>query len=101
MGTIVEGLSKLPLVTIMILALVLPWIVLLVFSWLNHKMIIEFRNQFWEETKEARERFEAVVRMYENSAALVKNYERLCQDQQDVIISNTANMQRLCDRMGK
>jgi hypothetical protein len=99
MTTFLEGLSKLPLGTIAILALVLPWLVLLVISWLNQRMIREFRDQFWEETKESRERFEAVVRMYEDNVVLVKNYEKLATDQQDLIISNTTTVQRLLDRM--
>ncbi len=99
MTTFLEGLSKLPIGTIVILALVLPWLVLLVISWLNQRMIREFRDQFWDETKEARERFEAVVRMYEDNVVLVKNYEKLSTDQQDLIISNTTTVQRLLDRM--
>jgi len=55
--------------------------------------------QFQEETNEARERFEAVVRMYESNVALVKNYENLANDQQDIIISNTQMMQRLIDKL--
>lgn len=98
---LLNGLSKLPLGTLAVLALVLPWIVLLVFSWLNQRMMNAFRDQFKEETQEARDRFEAVVRMYENNAGLVKNYEKLCGDQQDLIISNTTTMQRLIDRMDR
>lgn len=97
--SVLNGLGKLPIVSLLIVTLVVPWIALLFFTWLNQRMIREFRDQFWEETKEARERFEVVVRMYENSAGLVKNYEKMCGDQQDLIISNTSTMQRLIDRM--
>lgn len=100
MTTVLDTLGKLPIGTLLIVAFVLPWICLLIFTWFNHRMIGQFRDQFWEETKEARDRFEVVVRMYENSANLVRNYEKLCGDQQDLIISNTTTMQRLIDRMG-
>lgn len=99
LATVVQGLGKLPLGTIVVVALVLPWLSLLIFTWLMRGIIDKFRDQFQCETKEARERFEAVVKMYENNSALVKNYEKLATDQQDLIISNTTTMQRLCDRM--
>jgi hypothetical protein len=94
-----QYLSKLPLGTLAIVALVLPWISLLVYTWLNNRLIDKFRDQFREETDEARKRFEAVVRMYEDNVMLVKNYEKMAGDQQDLIISNTTTIQRLVDKM--
>ena len=97
--TVLNELGKLPLGTLAIVALVLPWLSLLVYTWLNNRLIDKFRDQFREETDESRKRFEAVVRMYENNVGLVKNYEKMACDQQDLIITNTTTMQRLVDKM--
>lgn len=97
--TALQHLGTLPIGTMFIVVLVLPWFALLIYTWLMRGMIDKFRDQFQEETQEARERFEAVVRMYETNVTLVKNYERLAGDQQDLIISNTTTMQRLIDRL--
>jgi hypothetical protein len=94
-----QEFGKLPLGTLLVIVLVLPWVSLLIYTWLNNRLIDKFREQFREETDEARKRFEAVVRMYEDNVMLVKNYEKMSGDQQDLIISNTTTMQRLVDKM--
>jgi hypothetical protein len=99
--TVLQTLSELPIGALLVVIFVLPWLALLIYTWLMRGMIDKFRDQFQQETRESRERFEAVVQMYESNAALVENYERLCTDQQDIIISNTQTIQRLTDRLEK
>ncbi len=101
MTTFLQTLGELPVGALLVVVFVLPWVAVLVYTWLMRGMIDRFRDQFQQETKESRERFEAVVQMYESNATLVKNYERLCTDQQDIIIANTQKLQQLTDRLGK
>ena len=70
-------------------------------TWLTSRMIDKLRDQFREEIRESKERFEEVAQMYKDNVVLVKNYEKLSTDQQDLIISTTTNMQRLCDKLGQ
>ncbi len=44
-------------------------------------------------------RFEAVTKMYENNVALVKSYEKMAADQQDLIILNTRQMEGVNNRV--
>lgn len=44
-------------------------------------------------------RFEAAVRMYEDNVDLVKKYEQVATDLQNVVILNTQTITRLVDRI--
>ena len=61
-----------------------PWGMVFFLWWHGQR-----ENRKWEE------RFQAVQRMYEDNVQLVKNYEKLAQDQQTLIVSNTQAITRL------
>lgn len=58
-----------------------PWGVVFFLWWQGQK-----DQKKWEE------RFQAVVRMYENNVELVKKYETITKNYQDVIIYNTQTL---------
>jgi len=63
-----------------------PWGIVFFVWWQGQK-----ENKKWED------RFEAVKRMYENNVELVKRYDKLANEQQDVIIMNTQAMTKVAD----
>ncbi len=53
---------------------------------------------WWQGVKESKRweaRFQAVKRMYEDNVVLVKGYEKLSNDQQELIIMNTQAITKL------
>ena len=65
-----------------------PFGIVLVIWWYDSRAMRELIAVYREDT-------ESLRRMYENNAILVKNYEKLAGDLQDVVIMNTQATTRL------
>ena len=85
-----------------LLGLGLPGAVVLIW-WLSDrshaKTIERYRADTAKMYEAGRESLDAVRRMYENNVILVKNYEKLADGLQSMIVLNTQTITRLCDRL--
>lgn len=75
---LVEKVSQWPVIMIVLLIIVGPWVMTLIFNMQNQK------------------RFETVVRMYENNTKLVDDYKSVTGDLKEVVIMNTQAVSRMC-----
>lgn len=71
-----------------------PFGVVLVMWWHDVRQMRKLLETYREDTT-------AMKRMYENNASLVKKYEKIASDLQDVIIMNTQTMTQLVDGLRK
>ena len=80
---ILTGVSAWPIGLILFCIIIGPWIAAFWFVYMKDRY--------------SGQRFERVVRMYEDNVTLVKDYARLANDLHDVVIMNTQAMTRLID----
>jgi hypothetical protein len=96
-----EALANSALVNYL-LGLGMPGVVLLIW-WLSDRSHVKTIQRYREDTAKmyemGRESLAAVQRMYENNIILVKNYERMADGLQSLIVLNTQTITRLCDRV--
>lgn len=79
--SVLKLMSGWPFGLLIFMTVVGPWIMAMILAYTQKK------------------RFESVVKMYESNVDLVKKYETVAQDLQDVVIINTTTITRLVDRI--
>ncbi len=79
--SVLKLMSGWPFGLLIFMTVVGPWVMALVLAYTQKR------------------RFESVVGMYESNVDLVKKYETVAQDLQDVVILNTTTITRLVDRI--
>jgi len=87
---VLDKLGSWPLGTLFFASIIGPWIVMFLLQRAQDK-------RYEKDTAEENKRFEAVVKMYESNLKLVEGYEKMAENQQDLIIMNTQAMQGMLD----
>ncbi len=77
--TLVKMLSSWPVIGILLLMIVGPWVMAM--------FLFSFTSK----------RFEAVVSMYESNVKLVEQYEKVSKDLKDVVMVNTSTFSKLTE----
>ena len=83
--TLLKSIGVLPLSMIIVLIVLSPWVLMAI-------ALQAMRKDQEKRNAETRERFEAVVQMYKDNVELVKNYERVAEGLQDILILSTQTM---------
>lgn len=89
-ASIINQIGTWPIGTVFLVIMVGPWIVMFIVAWLQEKRFVSLANGH-------EKRFEAVVKMYESNVALVKSYEGIARNLQDLVILNTQTMTEATD----
>jgi hypothetical protein len=79
-----------PVVLVVVLIIMGPWIFSFIMSWLQDRRLGEMNREY-------ERRFEAVREMYVTNAALVKRYDKLASEQNETISLNSAKLQEAID----
>lgn len=85
---LLKSVGVLPLSMLICFVVLGPWVSLTV-------SLAAVRKEQQQRDSDAKERFEAVVRMYENNALLAKGYEELSSDLASIIHLNTQTQTQL------
>lgn len=99
--TIAERVGALPLTGLFLITQIGPWVMSMVMIGGIRKQYelqaAENARRFEALAAESRERFERVVAMYEANVILVKGYERLSDDQKDLLTLNIQSLTTVKD----
>jgi hypothetical protein len=88
LAALLKSIGVLPLSMIVCFVILGPWVAM-------SASLAAIRKEQAQRDVDAKERFEAVVRMYENNAALAKGYEDLSSDLASIIHLNTQTQTQL------
>ena len=83
--TLLKSVGVLPLSMIVALIVLAPWVLMAM-------ALQAMRKDQEKRNDESKLRFEAVVQMYKDNVELVKNYERVSEGLQDILILTTQTM---------
>ena len=89
---VIGKLGATPILIFLLVLFVAPWVaVIVIVRGLDKRMTKVFERQD--------KRFEEVVNMYANNVSLVKGYEKITGDLQDLVILVTSTMQTLVEHI--
>ncbi|MBI5634873.1 MAG: hypothetical protein HZA15_15505 [Nitrospirae bacterium] len=89
-AAIFKQIGTWPIGTVFMVVMVGPWIVMVIVAWLQEKRFVSLANGH-------EKRFEAVVKMYEANVQLVKGYDAIAKNLQDLVIMATQTMTQVSD----
>lgn len=88
--SVVKALSSWPFALFFFTLVIGPWVLSIMLAWSDRK-----RQEVAEQ--ESKDRFESVVRMYEDNVKVVEQYEKIASELKDIIIMNTSAQTTLAE----